>query len=126
MVFNQKKTTSFYDLSFFGQVDRSYLKVSLGDRFGTLDLTGLQHGFYLNPYLGARVGLFNYKPGFGFDLHPFQKFQLNLDVYNPNVVDVDLFAKYKIYDPLSLKLGVVNDLVTRKWNNFLFGLNFGL
>ena len=32
--------------------------------------------------------------GFGFDLHPFQKLQFNLDVYNPNLVDVDLFAKY--------------------------------
>ena len=125
LLFNHESKLFFYDLSLFAQSGKSFLKASFGDRDGVNQFLNFQQGFYFNENFDMRFGLFNLKPGLGFDFFP-SSWELSLDLYNPNFLDVDFFVKRTLMDPLSVKLGVVNDPITRDWNNLLLGFSLGL
>lgn len=125
LLFNRQSQSFYYDLSLFVQSGKSFLKASFGDRYGVNQFLDFQQGFYFKENFDMRFGLFNLKPGIGFDFFP-SSWELTLDLYNPNFLDVDFFVKRKVMEPLFVKFGVVNDPATRDWNNFLLGFSLGL
>ncbi len=115
--------------SYLAQVDLdfhdSFVRIGVGDRYGSTQLLNIQEGIKVTKKLSTRIGLVNTKPGIGMDYAVFPGVKLSADVFDINKPQVDFSGRFKLATHVDAILTLRRDPIdTSAYTNLGFGISY--